>query len=327
MVLLNSIINKGFDGGLLIQGLAKHVRNVLMAKDPQTLPLLEVSDQQRKRFQEQAKKADTRFLYQALRLMNQCDINYRQSNNKRLLVELTLIEIAQITQPDDGASAGHRPKRLKSLFKNLIQQPQPKKAAPQVAVAEPVVSTNIPEAPKSIETPKVSDTPSAPKPAAPLKASNIGFSWSNLRGNGKSSKMNIIPGSLSEGKEQKGAEDQSFTQEDLELQWLSMCNRMPQQFSGIAARMKNMNPVIAEMPKIEVTVDNELIKSDMESIYKNILKTLRIYLHNSQITLNILISDKPAQTKILTRREQFEEMSKKNPAVESLRQAFDLELA
>jgi DNA polymerase-3 subunit gamma/tau len=327
MVLLNSIINKGFDGGLLIQGLAKHVRNVLMAKDPQTLPLLEVSDQQRKRFQEQAKKADTRFLYQALRLMNQCDINYRQSNNKRLLVELTLIEIAQITQPDDGASAGRRPKRLKSLFKNLIQQPQPKKAAPQVAVAEPVVSTNIPEAPKSIETPKVSDTPSAPKPAAPLKASNIGFSWSNLRGNGKSSKMNIIPGSLSEGKEQKGAEDQSFTQEDLELQWLSMCNRMPQQFSGIAARMKNMNPVIAEMPQIEVTVDNELIKSDMESIYKNILKTLRIYLHNSQITLNILISDKPAQTKILTRREQFEEMSKKNPAVESLRQAFDLELA
>jgi DNA polymerase-3 subunit gamma/tau len=327
MVLLNSIINKGFDGGLLIQGLAKHVRNVLMAKDPQTLPLLEVSDQQRERFQEQAKKADTRFLYQALRLMNQCDINYRQSNNKRLLVELTLIEIAQITQPDDGASAGRRPKRLKSLFKNLIQQPQPKKAAPQVAVAEPVVSTNIPEAPKSIETPKVSDTPSAPKPAAPLKASNIGFSWSNLRGNGKSSKMNIIPGSLSEGKEQKGAEDQSFTQEDLELQWLSMCNRMPQQFSGIAARMKNMNPVIAEMPQIEVTVDNELIKSDMESIYKNILKTLRIYLHNSQITLNILISDKPAQTKILTRREQFEEMSKKNPAVESLRQAFDLELA
>ena len=331
MVLLNSIINKGFDGGLLIQGLAKHVRNVLMAKDPQTLPLLEVSDQQRERFQEQAKKADTRFLYQALRLMNQCDINYRQSNNKRLLVELTLIEIAQITQPDDGVSAGRCPKRLKSLFKNLIQQPQPKKAAPQVAVAEPVVSTpaqkglNDPKNPDNPRSASGPSTPSAPdKPATP-KLGNIGFSWSNLRG--KTSKMNIIPGSLSEGKEQKGAEDQTFTQEDLELQWLSMCNRMPQQFSGIAARMKNMNPVITEMPQIEVTVDNELIKGDMDSIYKNILKTLRIYLHNNQITLNILISDKPAQTKILTRREQFEEMSKKNPAVESLRQAFDLELA
>ena len=126
MVLLNQIINKGFDGGLLIGGLAKHVRNVLMAKDPQTLPLLEVSDQQRERYQEQAKKCETRFLYDALRLMNQCDINYRQSSNKRLLVELTLIEVAQLTQPDDAVGSGRKPRRLKSLFKQLIQQPQPK---------------------------------------------------------------------------------------------------------------------------------------------------------------------------------------------------------
>ena len=328
MVLLNSIINKGFDGGLLIQGLAKHVRNVLMAKDPQTLPLLEVSDQQRQRYQEQAKKADTRFLYQALRLMNQCDINYRQSSNKRLLVELTLIEVAQITQPDDAASAGRRPRRLKSLFKNLIQQPQPMTTAPQVAAAEPVVSPQAQEEPGNPKESRSVSGPSSPGNSKPApKLGNIGFSWSNLRGNGKSPKMNIIPGSLSDGKEQKNTEDQTFTQEDLELQWLSMCNRMPQQYSGIAARMKNMNPVITEMPQIEVTVDNELIKNDMDAIYKSILKTLKVYLHNSQITLSILVSDKPAQTKILTRREQFEEMSKKNPAVEALRQAFDLELA
>ena len=125
MVLLNKVINKGFDGGLLIQGLAKHVRNVLMAKDEQTLPLLEVSDQQRTRYQEQAKKCETRMLYEALRLMNQCDIQYRQSSNKRLLVELTLIEVAQITQPDEGPASGRKPRRLKSLFKQLIQQPQP----------------------------------------------------------------------------------------------------------------------------------------------------------------------------------------------------------
>ena len=329
MVLLNSIINKGFDGGLLIQGLAKHVRNVLMAKEPQTLPLLEVSDQQRQRYQEQAKKAETRFLYQALRLMNQCDINYRQSSNKRLLVELTLIEIAQITQPDDGVSAGRRPKRLKSLFKQLIQQSQPKTAAPQVAVAESAVSTPASEAPKTSQTPQAPEAPKTPAPAKPAapKLSNIGFSWSNLRNNGKPSKMNIIPGSIADGKEQQTAESQPFTQEDLELQWLSMCNRMPQQHSGIAARMKNMNPVITEMPQIEVTVDNELIKQEMQNIFKSILKTLRIYLHNNDISLTILVSDKPAKTKILTRREQFEEMSQKNPAVEALRQAFDLALA
>ena len=329
MVLLNSIINKGFDGGLLIQGLAKHVRNVLMAKDPQTLPLLEVSDQQRQRYQEQAQKAETRFLYQALRLMNQCDINYRQSSNKRLLVELTLIEIAQITQPDDGVSAGRRPKRLKSLFKTLIQQSQPRTAAPQVAVAEPAASTpaqeepgnpSDPRNPRSASNPTTLGAPSKPAP----KLGNIGFSWSNLRG--KSSKMNIIPGSI-DGKDQQAAENQAFTQEDLELQWLSMCNRMPQQYSGIAARMKNMNPVITELPQIEVAVDNELVRKEMQDIFKNILKTLKIYLHNNEISLNILVSDKPGNKKILTRREQFEEMSQKNPAVEALRQAFNLELA
>ena len=179
MVLLNNIINKGFDGGLLIQGLAKHVRNVMMAKDPQTLPLLEVSDQQRQRYAEQAKKCETRFLYQALKLMNQCDINYRQSSNKRLLVELTLIEVAQITQPDDEASAGRRPRRLKSLFKQLIQQSQPKKVAPQVAQAKTVASKETIHTSQTShvsQTNQTSQANSAPK----MKLNNIGFSWGTL---------------------------------------------------------------------------------------------------------------------------------------------------
>ena len=127
MVLLNTVINKGFDGGNLINGLASHVRNVLMAKDAQTLPLLEVSDQQRQRYQSQAQKCPTPFLYDALKIMNRCDVEYRQSSNKRLLVELTLIEVAQITQKDDDVPAsGRSPKRLKSLFKKLIMKAQNK---------------------------------------------------------------------------------------------------------------------------------------------------------------------------------------------------------
>ena len=337
MVLLNSVINKGFDGGLLIQGLAKHVRNVLMAKDPQTLPLLEVSDQQRERYQEQAKKADTRFLYQALRLMNQCDINYRQSSNKRLLVELTLIEIAQITQPDDGVSAGRGPKRLKSLFKNLIQQAQPKTAVPQVAAAKPVASKIADNIPSTSSDPRTSSNPMlssdsriSNNPIKPsTKLNGLGFSWGNLRNSGKTSKINPIPGVL-DSKDTQPEEDRSFTQEELELQWLSMCNRIPERDTslvGIASRMKNMNPVITEIPNIEVTVDNDLIKQDMEGILKGITKTLQLYLCNSKITLQIIVSDKPDKIKILTRREQFEEMSKENPAVEALRQVFDLELA
>lgn len=324
MVLLNNVINKGFNGGLLIQGLAKHVRNVLMAKDPQTLPLLEISDQQRQRYQEQAKKCETRFLYQALKLMNQCDINYRQSGNKRLLVELTLIEIAQITQPDDdGASAGRRPRRLKSLFKNLIRQTQPQKAAPQVAAAKPVVSNE----PNNVSAPTQPSAPSQPSaPTQPnLRLGGLGFSWNNLRNHGKPSKMSIIPGTVSAPIDQQI--NSTFTQENLELQWMAMCNRMPQQYSGIATRMKNMNPVISDFPKVEVVVDNALIKQEMDNFKGRIVKTLQGALQNDAITLDIRIAEQQEHVKILTRREQFELMSKENPAVEKLRQAFDLELA
>ena len=324
MVLLNTVINKGFDGGLLIQGLAKHVRNVLMAKDPQTLPLLEVSDQQRQRYQEQAKHCPTTFLYQALKQMNQCDINYRQSSNKRLLVELTLIEIAQITQPDEGtdASAGRRPRRLKSLFKQLIQQSQPRKAAPQVAAAKTAVSKEVKQTSTTSQTSQTSNNSSATTSPS-IKAANIGFSWGSLRK--KPSKINLIPGTVSTTIEQQT--DAVFTQEDLELQWMSMCNRMPQEYSGIATRMKNMNPTITEFPQVEVVVDNTLIQQEMENFKGRIIKTLINSLHNESLTLEIRVAEQKNRVRLLTRREQFEALSKENPAVEKLRQEFDLELA
>ena len=321
MVLLNQIINKGFDGGLLIGGLAKHVRNVLMAKDPQTLPLLEVSDQQRERYQQQAQKCEIRFLYDALRLMNQSDINYRQSSNKRLLVELTLIEIAQITQPDEGAGSGRKPRKLKSLFKQLMQQPHPMNAAPQVAAAEEVASQRAQRAQRA-------QSSQSTQSSQPKKA--VGFSWDKLRAKSKAkSKMQIIPGSLGPDDPNGIIKDEQleFSQQDLEFQWMMMCNRMPQYLSGIAARMKNMNPVIKEMPHVEVVVDNQLALDQMTEIKGSILSTLRIYLHNNAITLDMRIAEQKERVRILTRKEQYELMEKENPAIAKLRDLLDLELA
>ncbi len=322
MVLLGDILKKGFDGGLLIQGLARHVRNVMMARDKQTLPLLEVSEQMRQRYQEQAAKTDTRFLYQALRLTNQCDMGYRASSNKRLLVELTLIEIAQITQPDDASGSGRKPRRLKNLFKMMTAtQPtkqatrpsaQPEmKTAPQVAAAANKPANNA--APTTGNTKKNS-------------LADITHSWSNLRRLSQPKKMNLIPGTTDATANQE-PEHEDFNQEDLLLQWLAMCNRMPQRLSGIAARMKNMTPTVTQMPAIEVVVPNEIIKDEVESIKGSIVKTLQLYLHNSAVTMNIRVAQMEEREKILTRREQFELMSKDNPAVNKLCQLFDLDLA
>ena len=335
MVLLNNVINKGFDGGLLIQGLAKHVRNVLMARDPQTLPLLEVSDQQRQRYEQQAQKCQIPFLYQALRLINQCDINYRQSSNKRLLVELTLIEIAQITQPDDSVGSGRKPRRLKSLFKQLTSAVQPQKAAPQVAAAERVVPSESSDSNSSSESgesrdsrPSRESNPSA-APKRPMLKSAVSMSFKNILEKSKPKKMSVIPGTLdaSDPNATPKDEEQSFSQQDLELQWMLMCNRMPQKLSGIATRMKNMNPVITEFPNVEVTADNQVALDQLEQIKGSIASTLKLYLHNKSITLTLRLAEQEEIAPILSRREQYELMEKENPSIGKLRELLGLELA
>ena len=334
MVLLNDVINKGFDGGQLIAGLARHVRNVLMAKDVQTLSLLEASEQQKEKYKLQAQKADTRFLYQALRLMNDCDVNYRQSSNKRLLVELTLIEIAQITQPDDSVGSGRRPRQLKCLFQNIVRQQRQGKAAVQVAAAGGVADkkqdakeeTMVVQEQNGKQQRANYSTVNRPV----LKAgSNVGFSWNKVREMSKRSKIQIVPGMLApnDPNSKPITENNQFSQEDLELQWMSMCNRMPQKLSAIATRMKNMNPKIGEFPNVKVMVDNQVILEQMQQIQKSILNTLKLYLSNTSITLELVLTKHEEAVRILSRREQFEEMSKENPAVEKLRAIMDLELA
>ena len=321
MVLLNNVINKGFDGGLLIQGLAKHVRNVLMAKDPQTLPLLEVSDQQRQRYQEQAKKCETRFLYQALKKMNQCDINYRQSSNKRLLVELTLIEIAQITQPaEEGDSAGRSPRRLKSLFQKLVRNVQQQKTVQQVAAAEPkpLHTARVSAQQNSTKEPQTDSRPATPK----LKLGSLGMSFANLRKGAEKT-----PVKETKDTEPTNNEQQQFTEEEMIAQWVAMCQRMPQQMAGIAARMRNMRPQITSYPHILATVDNQILLDQMNAIRGRIRSTLALALHNDDITLELQLAQENEVTKILSRKELFEEISTKNPAISKLRGLLDLELA
>ena len=206
-----------------------------------------------------------------------------------------------------------------------MRQAQPKPAAPQVAAAKPV-------APKETSKPQITSmaseaTPAneASKPNKAVKLGGIGFSWNNLMDQGKPSKINIIPGTVSPAiAQQKNAQ---FSQEDLELQWMAMCNRMPQELSGIATRMKNMNPIITELPQIEVQVDNALIKQEMEDFKGRIVSSLRNGLQNESLSLEIVIVEQKEQVKVMTRREQFEKLTKENPAIEKLRQVFNLELA
>lgn len=337
MLLLNSIIEKGFDGGNVVTGLASHIRNVLMAKDESTLKLLETSKEQTAKFKAQAQKCPTRFLYQALKVLNQCDVCYKQSSNKRLLVELTLIEVAQLTQPDDGVSAGRGPKRLKILFKRLIDSHN--QAAAQVAAGErPLVrkakaaaaegdgvqashnataTTTATAAHGEAATnaamggsgsgAATSGAAASPQPAAGmprLKLGSLGMTFAGLK-----HKEEVVK--QAEEEEIKNKEEATeFTEDQLSLEWLRMCNRMPSQMTGLAQRMKNIQPTILSYPNIEILVDNKLLLDQLGAIKGRIRASLAASLHNGSITVNLRLAKQNEIKPVLTKKQIFDKMKK-----------------
>ena len=342
MLVLDGILSKGFDGGNMIQGLAQHVRNVMMAKDPQTLPLLETSDEQKAKYQAQAQKAPTPFLYKALKIMNNCDVQYRQSSNKRLLVELTLIQVGQITQPEDQdvPSVGRTPHRLKSLFQKIVAQLKP---AAQGAGAGQDGSSNTPIAAATVSpTPNSQTTQSQQSQDQPGKAtatsvrkvnfSGIGMTFSNLKKNEEREHRTFNP--IDKLKEEhtpaSNAQDMnhSFTQEQVEGQWINMCMRMQniKELIGLANRMKAVTPTITNFPNIEVVVDNQLLLNDILNIKNRIRPTFVQGLRNNQIQIDYRIAKADEIKKVLSKREVFDNIMDSNPAFKKMVSVFNLAL-
>ena len=328
MVLLNAVINKGFDGGHLVNGLASHVRNVLMAKDAQTLPLLEVSEQLRNRYQQQAQKCPVNFLYTALQIMNRCDVEYRQSSNKRLLVELTLIQVAQITQKEDDIPAsGRSPKRLKSLFKNLILKAQ-QKPTPQVVGSlkrddaaargsndSAVVSVEVVSSPEKPVTetsgvrPKVNVSSGLPNS---VNLGSLTMSFDNLLKTDKKKKQD------EEVEITNKDEHEGFTQQDLVVSWRAMCSRMPERMQALSQRMKNITPTITEYPAILVLADNNIQLNEMLAIKSRIRATLAKELRNGQIEVEIRLAKHEEIKRMLTPRESLSKLLETNHPVKKL---------
>ena len=320
MLLLNGVVEKGFDGGHFISGLASHVRNVLMAADASTLKLIETSDVLRQRYAEQARKCSAKFLYSALKILNECDLKYRQSSNKRLLVELTLIEVAQIQQPDDDGVGRGPKKKLKSLFKNIMTNAVQSETAPQVAGTVRTVlssTTQKSQANQPMEAPKTETVNlSAPK----VSLSGLGMSFESILNGKKEKRMDIST-------EKKTTENETFTLSDLRLQWLAMCNRMESaNMGGMAKRLKNIVPSITVYPNIELVVENEMLRKELNDIKKRLEVTMAKHLHNGNITLSVRLAEQTEKRKILTPKENFEEMLEYSKSLRILAEKLNLEL-
>ena len=340
MLLFNDILNKGFDGSHFITGLGAHFRDLLVSRDSSTLPLLEVGDNIRQRYQEQAMRCEPKFLYRAMKLCNDCDLNYRASKNKRLLVEITLIQLAQLTTDEDVPGCGQSPARttLKPTFnQKAIAQQQQGASAPassvqsapqqyqQAATTDTSSSAAVPASEGKLKEPEIAmpETSSAQK-IPTVNKSSMGFSIKNPRPTMSESSHAQTTVHQASGTD----EDQAFSEQDLRRYWLEFAQRLPKEEAANAGRMKTMSPhLLDDNTTFEIVVDNEIVKKYMEDIMPKVRSYLCAQLHNSKVSMTVRVSNPQEVVKAYNRVEQYQMMNQKNPQLQHLREEFGLEFS
>ena len=354
LLLFNDILNKGFDGSHFITGLSSHFRDLLVGKDPVTLPLLEVGASIRQSYQEQAQKCPLPFLYRAMKLCNECDLNYRISKNKRLLVELTLIQVAQLTTEGDDVSGGRGPKKtIKPVFTQPAAAQQP-----QVASATQVQQAPVHSSPSSVTTQAANGTTAqhpqasaAVQPGAPaspgaassapsqgagvaqtakeerkipvMKMSSLGVSIKNPQRDqvSQNATTTYVP------KVQQPEEDFMFNDRDLNYYWQEYAGQLPKEQDALAKRMQMLRPALLNnSTTFEVVVDNEFAAKDFTALIPELQSYLRGRLKNSKVVMTVRVSEATETIRPVGRVEKFQMMAQKNQALMQLKDEFGLEL-
>ena len=354
LLLFNDILNKGFDGSHFITGLSSHFRDLLVGKDPVTLPLLEVGASIRQRYQEQAQKCPLPFLYRAMKLCNECDLNYRISKNKRLLVELTLIQVAQLTTEGDDVSGGRGPKKtIKPVFTQPAAAQQP-----QVASGTQVQQAPVHSSPSSVTTqaangttaqhPQASAAVHPGAPASPgaassapsqgagvaqtakeerkipvMKMSSLGVSIKNPQRDqvSQNAATTYVP------KVQQPEEDFMFNDRDLNYYWQEYAGQLPKEQDALAKRMQMLRPALLNnSTTFEVVVDNEFAAKDFTALIPELQSYLRGRLKNSKVVMTVRVSEATETIRPVGRVEKFQMMAQKNQALMQLKDEFGLEL-
>ena len=328
LLTFNDVLQKGFDGNHFITGLASHFRDLLVSRDPSTLPLLEVGASIRDRYLAQAQKCTAPFLFKAMKLCNDCDLNYRVSKNKRLLIELTLIQLAQLTE-SDAESEGRSPKQT---LKPVFSQAQP------AQVSQPAAGASVSEPrpvcqpqPKPAETNAVHSSP-LPKmdtgnKIPVMKAGSMNISIKRpyaAQKNTHTAQAGVKP-SVSD---EQAYEDYIINERDLNVYWTEYAVNLPKEEAANAARMRNIHPhLLEDGVTFEVVVDNGMVQKYMQNLSAGIEAHLRGRLHNRKITMKVRVSEQGENVRAYSHLERFQMMSQKNPSLLKLKEELGLELS
>ncbi|CAM1347459.1 DNA polymerase III subunit gamma/tau [Tenacibaculum crassostreae] len=311
LMAFNDVLSKGFEGHHFINGLASHFRDLLVAKDQATIALLEVGDNTKKKYLDQATKASMQFLMSAIDKANDCDLKYRGSKNQRLLVELTLMQIASITF--DGAKKKSSNYIIPATFFTSL--------SPSVKKTE--VKPVVPKTPvKVVEKPTTISSSEVPKPTLKnVKRRTSALSFKSLQEK-KEIKVN------SDEEENFDNHPKAlFSHDDLKDAWKKyyfQLQRLGEQ--SIAAILASDEPKLLENFTINFAVPSELMKSQLEKGKPKLLRFLREKLNNYGIQINVKVNETIEKKFAYTPQEKYDKLKEKNPLLEKLKNTFGLDV-
>ena len=326
-LILNDILSKGFDGSHFVTGLASHFRDLLVSKDPATLPLLEAGASIRDHYKSQAVRCTAKFLYRAIRIANECELNYRLSKNKRLLIEVALIRLAQLT-PDgeEDIPGGRSPKeKLKPIEVKSEESRVKSEKASEVKSEESRVKSENVGATLAVAHKEADETKKKP---SLKKGSILGFSISQSaqQALNKANEQALTKKEVPQPAKTSEANN-SIDQKQLELCWREFASALPKEETANSKRMMNMQPVVTD-PKgsFEVTVENDNVRSNILRLQDQIVRYLGEKLHNKELLMSIRVMEAAENTRAYSPAERFKIMAAKNPKLLTLQEELGLEL-
>ena len=327
LLIFNEILNNGFDAHHFITGLSSHLRDVLVSKDPVTIQLLEVGTEIAERYRRQAADCEAEFIFSALKMSNDCDLNYRISKNKRLLVELTLIKICQLASDKKKILTGKESAPLQKTTPAPAQNDEKKESPALTAetkteypAAKTTTSENIVAETVVAETAKI---PTDKKPAPSVNSEPkfqrpVSISISSLK-NEKAETPHPIPELQIEDEGNVGL----FTDKDLTSRWkdfIALHNEDP----GTKALLENHYPELTKENTVKVMVDNKF--QEKELMQMGVVNYLRKELKNDSIKLEIELAPESEFKKHQTPQEIYKRMANDFPLLEKLRKNLDMEI-
>lgn len=310
LLLLDSILSKGFDAHHFIAGLASHFRDLLVCKHQDTISLLETGEQVKAMYFEQSQKASRNFLVQAIDLANDCDLKYKNSKNQRLLVELCLMQLASITgngekKKDDSYIIPPESKPLK------VEEPK-----------EEVKNENLPSEEKTETAQPEKTVPETEKTVIKKNTEKVSaFSLKSIE------KKNALKKELEENKSlTESLPEEPYTETDLHLAWQEYSRILEKKGEHILVSHLNM-----QLPKVKnnilhVIFPNETIKVEMERAERNLLNFIRNKVKNHTIALEMEVNEEAEKRYAYTTKEKFEILREKYPVMDTVKKTFDLDL-